>query len=129
MVLFSRVRAPKWNGDEIPEREAKCRKLPPPRYRADPYFDNEDAAMRVCNGGDAGADYVNAGKPCPLRDECLVFALINHESHGVWGGMLLHDRMTMKRSMPRRWWYWHPPTPKPEKEPSSGAEDSSPLAA
>lgn len=128
MVLFSRVRAPKWEAEEDPEREAKCRKLSRPRYRADPFFDNEDEAMRVCNGGDGEADYVNAGKPCPMRDECLVFALINHEGAGVWGGMLLHDRMFMKRQMPKEWWYWHPPTPKPEKD-LPGAGESSQLAA
>lgn len=117
MVLFSRTRAPRWDGFEDPYREAKCRKLPVPRYKADPYFDDEAVALAVCNGGDGILGYENAGEVCPLREQCLIFSLINHEMHGVWGGMLTHDRMHLKRHVPREWWIWHPPTPKPVPEP------------
>lgn len=131
MVLFSRVEAPDWTADGDPEFEAKCRKLPRPRYKQDPFFDDEDAAMAVCNGWDTDASYENAGQVCPLRHECLAFALINHEGSGIWGGMLLHDRMIMKRNreLPRSEWKWHLPTPKPVKGAQSGEELSVPLAA
>ena len=33
---------------------------------------------------------------CPVRKQCLEFALINHEEYGVWGGTTGRDR--------QRWW-------------------------
>lgn len=129
MVLFSRVEAPNWEAGGNPEAEAKCRKLPSPRYGADPFFDDEEVAMLVCNGGDGFAGYENAGEPCPMRHECLIFALINHEGAGVWGGMLTHDRMFIKRNLPKEWWFWHPPTPKPSRSETDGEAPSVPRAA
>ncbi|MFI0265678.1 WhiB family transcriptional regulator [Streptomyces luteogriseus] len=126
MVLLSRVHAPDWTAAEDSSKEAKCRKLPVPVFGEDPFFDDEQTAMAVCNGGDSDAPYENAGAVCPRRHECLVFALINHEMSGVWGGMLLHDRMNLKRNVRREWWRWHPPTPKPEKPADRG---SAPQAA
>lgn len=117
MVLYSREHAPDWTANEATELEAKCRKLPIPRYKADPFFDDEELALTICNGEDNHAEYENAGIVCPLRTECLAFSLINHEGAGVWGGMLLHDRMDLKRNRPRRDWIWHAPTPKPERLP------------
>ncbi|MFE6739771.1 WhiB family transcriptional regulator [Streptomyces tubercidicus] len=51
-----------------------------------------------------------------MRHECLIFALINHEGSGVWGGMHLYDRMHLKRNVPRSEWRWHPPTTKSEEQ-------------
>lgn len=110
MVLYSRVHAPDWTAEEDPYGEAKCRKLPRPVYGEDPFFDCEQDALDVCNGDDGDAGYENAGKVCPMRAECLAFALINHEGAGVWGGMHTRDRMNLKRNRPRREWIWHPPT-------------------
>lgn len=122
MVLYSRVHAPDWTAAEDGWLEAKCRKLPVPRPKSDPFFENEDVAMSICNGGDGSQNYENAGKPCPLRQECLIFSLVNHEMSGVWGGMLLHDRMNLKRNVRREWWIWHPPTPKPVKRDEQDSE-------
>lgn len=110
MVLYSRVHAPDWTAEDNSQLEAKCRKVARPRYGKDPFFDSEDDALDVCNGGDRFAVWENAGKICPMRDECLAFALINHEGAGVWGGMHTRDRMNLKRHRPRREWRWHPPT-------------------
>ncbi|MFD4858463.1 WhiB family transcriptional regulator [Streptomyces atratus] len=65
-----------------------------------------------------------------MRAECLVFALLNHEGAGVWGGMLYHDRMNMKRNraLSRSDWVWHPPTPKVPKV-KHDADPSESLAA
>lgn len=38
-----------------------------------------EAAKKVC-------------RRCPVRLECLEFALSTHERHGVWGGMALRER-------------------------------------
>ena len=110
MVLKPRAEAPLWLNEENPEKSAKCLNYPPTREH-DPWFeDDELLAAAICNG-----DY--DGKICPLREECLRWALINHEQYGVWGGMLPHDRRHLRmaiRADPYMEWTWHPPTPKDE---------------
>lgn len=75
----------------------------------DPWFDEEDPGpvLSVCNGED--------GYPvCPLRQQCLEFALYNNEKFGVWGGMTEADRKTMRKIWrwnsrllgPREEWVW-----------------------
>ncbi len=34
---------------------------------------------------------------CPVRDECLSFALAFDEQHGVWGGLSARERMAIDR--------------------------------
>ena len=46
-------------------------------------------ARKVCEG-------------CPVAQECLDFALENHEMHGVWGGKSVQERKDLTRSWPRR---------------------------
>jgi WhiB family redox-sensing transcriptional regulator len=48
----------------------------------------EDAALakRVCAA-------------CPVRDECLTFALWHFEKHGVWGGMSERERRPLRRRL------------------------------
>lgn len=105
MVLISRDRAVDWAQDDDLSREALCRKFPLPRFGADPWFDDPSAAMAVCNG-DSG------GPVCPMRNRCLRRALINNESWGVWGGLMLHDRKMIKNAHPDEpeKWTWQPPT-------------------
>ncbi|MFH9606828.1 WhiB family transcriptional regulator [Streptomyces sp. NPDC017448] len=125
MVLYSRARAPDWSAQDIPAKAARCRSLPTPVPGEDPFFEDEDYALKVCNGGNRTFPF-----PCPMRHECLVFSLLNHEGAGVWGGMLYHDRMNMKRNpaLSRSDWKWHPPTPKSAKEPSGGEPSESQAA-
>ncbi|HET7110158.1 MAG TPA: WhiB family transcriptional regulator [Gemmatimonadales bacterium] len=48
------------------------------------------AAKSVCNGLD--------GQPaCPVKQECLEFALQHHEKFGVWGGRTERERNSLKR--------------------------------
>lgn len=81
----------------------------------DPFFDlSEDDAIEFCNEHDQ----------CPIRDECLLFALTNNEKSGVWGGMGELDRKALRKrwpltqrgrnTEPRPEWRWHP-----QGEPSS----------
>lgn len=34
---------------------------------------------------------------CPVRTECLAYALEHHEQHGVWGGTSARQRQAMLR--------------------------------
>ena len=29
---------------------------------------------------------------CPVQEQCLAYALLNKERHGIWGGTTVHDR-------------------------------------
>jgi hypothetical protein len=73
-----------------------------------------DEAIQVCNGD---AD----GIVCPLRQQCLEFALVNNLAHGIFGGMYEHDRRRLRRDareVKKPWhqaiedgdWTWQEPT-------------------
>jgi WhiB family redox-sensing transcriptional regulator len=47
-------------------------------------------AKRICNG-------FKDNPPCPVRDECLAYALRNDERFGVWGGMSGRERNKARR--------------------------------
>ncbi|PFG27103.1 WhiB transcriptional regulator [Corynebacterium renale] len=38
-------------------------------------------------------------KACPVRDECLEFALEHDERFGIWGGLSDRERRRLKRDM------------------------------
>ncbi|WP_019629612.1 WhiB family transcriptional regulator [Actinomadura atramentaria] len=104
MVMHLRINAPQWVGDRDDNtRTAKCVSFAVSRYY-DPWFDTGEAdeAIRICNGDDDGA-------VCPLRTECLLFALVNNESNGVWGGMHERDRKYLRAHYKRDNWRWFPP--------------------
>jgi hypothetical protein len=66
----------------------------------DPYFvkentEEEKAALDFCNGK-------QDGEKCPVRHECLLFALTNNEKEGVWGGVGETDRKALRRRWPLR---------------------------
>lgn len=58
------------------------------------------AARRVCNG-----DPENGAEPCPVRAECLQYALDNNERYGIWGGLSERQRRELRPkgpSVPRK---------------------------
>jgi WhiB family transcriptional regulator, redox-sensing transcriptional regulator len=57
---------------------ALCRTLSPAAFFASDRAAVE-AAQRVCAG-------------CPVRVECLEYALVNRLEHGVWGGLTARER-------------------------------------
>jgi Transcription factor WhiB len=58
----------------------------------DPYFEEHPVAVEFCNG-------TVDGVVCPIRQECLEYALVNNCQEGVWGGM----GETARRALRRRW--------------------------
>jgi hypothetical protein len=97
VVLRLRVAAPGgW-------ARAKCRgqvqRLPGDDDVYDPFFaempDDEQDAVDYCNG-------TIDGRQCPVRDDCLIFALTNNERFGVWGGMTELARKALRKKWPWR---------------------------
>lgn len=84
--------------------QAKCHgKLANTSY--DPWFDDMDEALDFCNG-------MWDGSTCPIRHECLLYALTNNERYGVWGGTseltrrAIRKRWPLKGREPRPEWTW-----------------------
>jgi hypothetical protein len=57
----------------------------------DPWFNDEPAALEFCNS-----------PACDIRTECLIFALTNNCSTGVYGGMSELDRKALRKRWPLR---------------------------
>ncbi|MEU5425138.1 WhiB family transcriptional regulator [Streptomyces olivoreticuli] len=101
MALFSRHKAPDWSADGKPGNEAKCRKLPTPHtLKRDIWFDDPHTARAVCNGD---AD----GIICPMRQQCLMQAMINCERHGVWAGLSEEQLAWMRKEYRREPAMWN----------------------
>jgi WhiB family redox-sensing transcriptional regulator len=59
-------------------------------------------AKRVCNGTPArevsgNRPAVPARLPCPVRAECLGYALEHQERYGIWGGLSERERRRLTR--------------------------------
>lgn len=116
MVLHLRTNAPDWDKAKCHGYVSGPHPVEPddlPDY--DPWSYDEATAMDFCNGPD---------EPCPIRHECLLFALTNNCAHGVWGGMSEVDRKALRKRWPlgrgtrtegqtvwepRSEWRWMPP--------------------
>jgi WhiB family redox-sensing transcriptional regulator len=51
--------------------------------------DQVDEAKRVC-------------ARCPVREDCLEYALASNQDAGIWGGLTEDERRTLKRARQRR---------------------------
>lgn len=92
MVLRLRDAAPdQWDG-------AKCLSVAVTRDY-DPFFSEDESdsveAVNFCNGE---AD----GVQCPIREQCLLFALTNNERFGVWGGCNEITRRAIRKKLPSK---------------------------
>jgi WhiB family redox-sensing transcriptional regulator len=86
-ALFESLRfAPKtWRDD------AACGERDPDWWFAGRAGRHDKRALAICNGATASkAFYLGLGDeaipPCPVRDECLAYAIDQNELEGVWGG-------------------------------------------
>lgn len=70
------------------KKDALCRNMPPnffyPVGQSRAAEAQTEQAQRVCH-------------ECPVKDECLEYAVTNNERHGVWGGESEKSRMTIMR--------------------------------
>jgi len=103
MVMHLRIPAPHWDGGGDPKRAAKCLIFPGSEER-DPWFNDMDESKQVCNGD-------NDGIICPLRQKCLMFAAVNNEHYGIWGGLYSEQRHWMRRNVPRAEWSYESAPP------------------
>lgn len=70
-------------------------------------------SQAACKGHDPELFYPDKGgchrkakllcQSCPVRQECLLHALANHEPCGVWGGKTPDERAAIRRGAPIRW--------------------------
>jgi hypothetical protein len=90
LVLKLREESPdhRWSG-------AKCIDFPATRQE-DAFFDREfeEDCVDLCNG-------TSDGLQCPLREQCMRFALVNGEKFGIWGGMSELSRLAVLKKHPR----------------------------
>jgi hypothetical protein len=77
------------NGVDYPEGELNTELFFPPRDK-EAYKPIADAAKAICLGKDGGDE-------CPVRKECLLYALETDEQHGVFGGMSHRERNALLR--------------------------------
>lgn len=47
--------------------------------------------------GDAVSGAKAVCRRCPVREDCLEHALVNHEHHGIWGGTSERERKRIRR--------------------------------
>lgn len=67
--------------------QAVCIEVDPelffPVGRSRPALEQTDRAKAVCNS-------------CSVKQECLKWAMDNHEKHGVWGGLSEYERRAIR---------------------------------
>jgi WhiB family redox-sensing transcriptional regulator len=72
------------------DAEAACQSVEPEVFFPEPQNAAEAAAATVvCRG-------------CPVRTQCLEFALSARLDHGVWGGLTETERRSLRRSRQRK---------------------------
>jgi Transcription factor WhiB len=90
MVVKLRMSSPKgWD-------KAKCSQVDI-SAEYDPFFseDKDDItdAVDFCNG-------IHDDRICPIRENCMLFALVNNEKDGVWGGTTDAQRRIIRKQYP-----------------------------
>lgn len=76
-------------------------------YALDHIEAEEWQSMAICTQTDPEAFFPERGAPaknakrvcadCPVRQECLEYALENNETHGIWGGLSESQRAALRR--------------------------------
>lgn len=97
-----RTMSPQWFNEDS-HKTAKCTMFPA-NSNYDPWFGESDDPEAVDETEDAKSICLGTydGRPCPLLEACLEFAVINNERWGVWGGMSPEERVKLRKE--RRTW-------------------------
>jgi Transcription factor WhiB len=82
----------------------------------DPFFHTDEDDRHDPVAEQDAVDFCNGtidGMQCPVRDDCMIFALTNNARFGVWGGMTEQARKALRRKwpwkggkQPRPEWHW-----------------------
>lgn len=54
-------------------------------------------------GGEGQVYVKNRCRPCPVRRECMNYALDHYIEDGIWGGLTAHERRRLKEGRPTNW--------------------------
>ena len=71
------------------DSEASCQSVDPEVFFPERQGEAATMAKTICRG-------------CPVRMQCLEFALSARLDYGVWGGMTEHERRSLRRSRQRK---------------------------
>lgn len=59
------------------------------------YHDYTAEAKKYCFGP-------NGRTPCPVRRQCLAWAIVSEEEHGIWGGLSHRERNALVRKAEKK---------------------------
>lgn len=66
----------------------------------------EEDPTRFFPAGDDAAEVERAKavcSGCPVREECLAYAIETHQTHGIWGGRTPRERRRIRRRLREGW--------------------------
>ena len=84
-------------GDQSFKDRAPCKGMDP-EFFFPALGESGKEAKAVCNGTPAKNGHPGTA-PCPVKKECLEYALLNNEKFGIWGGLSERERRTVKREI------------------------------
>jgi WhiB family redox-sensing transcriptional regulator len=96
LVMKLRSVAPPWFNDN-PQKQAKCVLFPATKDYDPWYSETEDGGEDYTEDAKAICTGTYDGRPCPLLEACLEFAMINNERYGVWGGLSSPERAQLRK--------------------------------
>ena len=67
------------------------------RWREDAACRDLDTNIFFPESDEDAGPALDACATCPVREECLEFALVTHQDDGVWGGMTETERRRLRR--------------------------------
>jgi WhiB family transcriptional regulator, redox-sensing transcriptional regulator len=80
--------------DEKWRRDAACRGEDPNLFFPATTTTGSSATTQLADQTEAAKAFC---RTCPVREECLEFALINNQEAGIWGGLDEDERRKLRR--------------------------------
>lgn len=98
----SRGRTPNPSTLLTPQLLAEARTDPARKWAADALCAGADPEMFFPPGDKPGMQARRICASCPVRENCLAYAIIVDEPFGIWGGLDHDERQTLRRQLQRR---------------------------